>query len=75
METLLQFLKPNKKRHFLLAQRNGTRRTNISASAALRASVCVDYILFAFRNSTYRTLVDASAASYTIITNYVSHIN
>ncbi len=50
-------------------------RTVISTSAAANASVSVDTVLsIALGNRAYRTAVRASSATYTSITNLISHI-
>ena len=49
-------------------------RANVSASTALSACIRINYIhAVAFGNSTARASVAASAASYTSVSNLISH--
>ena len=58
----------------LFCRMNCFRRTNVCASTTFGASLRVDrVVLVTCRNSANRALVNPSTASYTIVTNYVSH--
>ena len=52
---------------------DGLAGANLSASAALDASVGIDNVDVAFRDSLNRAVGQAGAASDTFVSNYVSH--
>ena len=59
---------------FRLCLRNSFSRALGSASAAVDAGICIDYILaVSFGNCICRTLSLACTTHYTIITNYICH--
>ena len=48
--------------------------TDISASSALHAGICIDYVmLISLRNSACRTLALAGSAAYALVRNYICH--
>ena len=58
---------------YLFRKADSLGRTNISAGAALGASIGVDGILVALGDSSSGAFINTCTASDTIVTNYVSH--
>lgn len=63
------------RRRCLLRQTDSLVGAHARASAALRAHIRVNRVLFAFRNSPCGALVDACTTGNAVVTNNVSHKN